>query len=82
MANEEDAKEAARLERKTPQVERLLKQFIGDGERANTAEYKKTWVRCFGRRTGEHAGTLAEGWDWGGDPFEKCDDTYCWCRQP
>lgn len=79
MANEEDAKEAARLERKTPQVERLLKQFIGDGERANTAEYKKTWVRCFGKRTGEHSGNRAT---YPKDPWAAvCDDTYCWCRQ-
>lgn len=40
MANEEDPKEAARIEAKSPQVQKLLRQFMTDGPKGNTPTYK------------------------------------------
>ncbi len=37
---EEDPKEAARLERKSPEVEKLLRQFVTDGPKGNSKKFK------------------------------------------
>ena len=41
MANEEDPKEVARKERNSPEVQRLLRQFVTDGPKGNSPDYKK-----------------------------------------
>lgn len=70
-----DPKEEARKSRKTPEVERLLRQFSNvDGPKGATAEYKKGWARAFGKKTGEHAGKPQAG-------AETCEDGHCWCRR-
>lgn len=40
MSGEEDPKEAARIEAKSPQVQRLLRQFMTDGPKGNSTQYK------------------------------------------
>lgn len=49
--SEEDPKEVAKKERKTPQVERLLRQFLKtDGPKGATNAYKEGWERIFGNK--------------------------------
>ena len=78
MPTDEDPKEEARKERNLPGVERLLRQFITDGPKGNSPEYKKNWARNFGRRTGEHSGQFGGEDDFG---VIRCDDEYCWCKR-
>ena len=42
-----DAKIAARDERKRPEVEKLLRQFVGDGPRGATPAYKRGHTFAF-----------------------------------
>lgn len=54
MSNEEDPKIVARNERKTAQVERLLRQFLKtDGPKGATSAYKDGWDRIFGNKCAE-----------------------------
>jgi len=41
MSGEEDPKEAARIEAKSPQVQKLLRQFMTDGPKGNSPTYKE-----------------------------------------
>lgn len=51
MPNEEDPKEVARIERKTPQVEKLLRQFLQvDGPKGNSAAFQEGWDRTFANK--------------------------------
>lgn len=48
---EEDPKAAAKKERNTPQVERMLRQFLSvDGPKGNTAQYKAQYEQIFGNK--------------------------------
>lgn len=81
MPTDEDPKEEARKERNLPGVERLLRQFITDGPKGNSPEYKKNWARNFGRRTGEHSGIVRCDEDECDCIRDECDDEYCWCKR-
>ncbi len=41
MSLEEDPKEVARKEAKTPEVQRMLRQFMTDGPKGNSKSYKE-----------------------------------------
>ena len=43
----EDPKDVAKRERKRPEVERLLRQFVGDGPRGATPAYKRGHAFAF-----------------------------------
>lgn len=48
MSLEEDPKEVARKERQTPEVEKLLKQFLQtDGPKGNSRAFRSNWERTF-----------------------------------
>lgn len=74
MPNEEDPKIVARNERRTPEVEKMLRQFVGDGPKGNTDAYRVWWCRTFGAKSQEHGD--------GSHGAEKCRDDLCWCRGP
>jgi hypothetical protein len=77
-----DPKELARQTRGTPEVERLLRQFVTDGEKGNTPEYKRGWARNFGRATEEHSGDRIVGSVTAKDLDKKfCSDPTCWCNR-
>lgn len=76
MSSEEDPKQIAKDERKRPEVERLLRQFLTDGTKGNSPEFQRGWCRNFGRATGEHSGRPSDGF------LGLCDDEHCWCGRP
>lgn len=55
----EDPKIVARDERKRPEVEKLLRQFIGDGAKGNTPAYKRGHEFAFGKDAAFKARVLA-----------------------
>lgn len=80
MPADEDPKAVARAELRRPETQRLLRQFLNlDGPKGVTDEYRRSWNRMFGKRTGEHGGQLLEHQE---EPPVLCDDEHCWCRQP
>lgn len=51
-SNEEDPKEVAKKELRTPEAQKLLRQFVNtDGPKGNSAAYQEGWERTFGKKS-------------------------------
>ena len=67
---EEDPKEVARLERKTPQAERLMKQFCKLESSVNASAYKAGYELAFANKCLDCDG-------WGAIGTGYCKETPC-----